>query len=131
MFIMILRLGFLGFFNTPFLQYFITIIYVVYTFYIRYNVMGFFDFQIFPIISMQWNLPIYIQLIITSYANKLIFQCIFGVFWISKNFHFTPSGSASNNFCKKKYAVKLFKKKQNLQHYGLCTFFAKFWEPFL
>jgi hypothetical protein len=34
------------------------------------------------------------------------------------------------NFCKKKYAVKLFTKNQNLQHYGLCTFFDKFWEPF-
>jgi len=93
------------------MQYFITIIYFVYTFYIRYNVMGFFDFQIFPNISMQWKIPIYIQLIITSYANKLIFQCIFGVFSISKYFHFTPSGSASNIFCKKKYAVKLFNKK--------------------
>ena len=93
--------------------------------------MGFFDFQIFPNISMQWKIPIYIQLIITSYANKLIFQCIFGVFSISKYFHFTPSGSASNIFCKKKYAVKLFTKKRFLLHYALCTFFDKFWEPFL
>ena len=63
--------------------------------------MGFFDFQIFPNISMQWNLTIYIQLIIMSYANKPIFQCIFGVFSISKYFHLTPSDLASNNFCKK------------------------------
>ena len=88
-------------FKYPILQYFITIIYIVYTFYIRCNVMGFLDFQIFPIISMQWHLPIYTQLFITSYANKPTFQCIFGVFWISKSFHFTPSGLASNNFCKK------------------------------
>ena len=111
MFIMILHVGFFGVFKYPILQYFITIIYIVYTFYIRCNVMGFLDFQIFPIISMQWHLPIYTQLFITSYANKTIFQCIFGVFWISKSFHFTPSGSASNNFVEKKYAVKLFNKK--------------------
>jgi len=128
---MIIHLGFFGVLKNPILQYFITIIYIVYTFYIRYNVMGFFDFQIFPNISMQWKIPIYIQLIITSYANKLIFQCIFGVFSISKYFHFTPSGSASNIFCKKKYAVKLFTKKRFSLHYALCTFFGKFWEPFL
>jgi len=103
--------GFFGVFKYPILQYFITIIYIVYTFYIRCNVMGFLDFQIFPIISMQWHLPIYTQLFITSYANKTIFQCIFGVFWISKSFHFTPSGSASNNFVEKNYAVKFFNKK--------------------
>jgi len=109
---MILHAGFLGFFNTPFLQYFVTIIYFVYTFYIRYNVMGFFGFQIFPNISMQWNLPIYIQLIITSYANKIIFQWIFGVFWISKSFQLTPSDSASNNFCKKNMQSNFSKKNR-------------------
>ena len=55
----------------------------------------------------------------------LITLGFFGVFY----FQIFPNISIflfRKKICKKNYAVKLFKKKHNLLHYALCTFFANF-----